>query len=431
MTRRSGSVVDAHHRVRRVEGHPRLARRPRGTVGRLPAAITIRSAVSATSGPSTCSSRGTGEPGVALVERDVAAAVGAVVPAGRRRSGRSGRTRGRGCRSSAPCRRSRRSPDGRPWRTARARSAGCTNIFVGMQPTLRQVPPNVPCSTSATSRCSNRASRNELPEPEPMTIRSWWRTDNEARFCAHMDGTVRRAIGAGPDLTTAALHGLLRLRVDVFVVEQRVRLRRAGRPRPRTRHRPLRGSGRRAAPLAYLRLLTEPGGERRIGRVCTAASARGRGLGRRLLAAALQEVGDAPCVLDAQEHLTGLYGGFGFVPSGPGYDWDGVPHVPMRRPSGRARPITARARQERGHGDMSDDAGRGRLGRRAGARQRGAGRPDGGPGDRPRHADARPGRRPEPRGRSRPRPSGPVRLRPAAHRPGRPALPQRAGCGSG
>ncbi len=96
------------------------------------------------------------------------------------------------------------------------------------------------------------------------------------------------------------------------------------------------------APVAYLRLLTEPGGERRIGRVCTAAAARGRGASRHLLVAALREVGDAPCVLDAQAHLTGLYGGFGFVPSGPGYDWDGVPHVPMRRPSGSAGPTVSR-----------------------------------------------------------------------------------------
>jgi ElaA protein len=148
-----------------------------------------------------------------------------------------------------------------------------------------------------------------------------------------MDGTVR--VMRGPDLTTDALHGLLRLRVDVFVVEQRCAYAELdGRDLdPGTLHLVL---GPDAAPLGYLRLLTEPGGQRRIGRVCTAAAARGRGLSRRLLVAALIEVGDAPCVLDAQEHLTALYGGFGFVPSGPGYDWDGVPHVPMRRPHGGA-----------------------------------------------------------------------------------------------
>jgi ElaA protein len=149
-----------------------------------------------------------------------------------------------------------------------------------------------------------------------------------------MDGTVRAVRGA--DLTTAALYGLLRLRVDVFVVEQRCAYAELdGRDLdPGTVHLVI---GPVDAPLAYLRLLTEPGGERRIGRVCTAPAARNRGLGRRLLAAALRVAGDAPCVLDAQEHLTALYGGLGFVPSGPGYDWDGVPHVPMRRPSGGAR----------------------------------------------------------------------------------------------
>jgi ElaA protein len=149
--------------------------------------------------------------------------------------------------------------------------------------------------------------------------------------CAHMDGTVRRLSGA--ELTPQALYGLLRLRVEVFVVEQRCAYAELdGRDLdPGTLHLVVGPGG---APLAYLRLLAEPDGERRIGRVCTATEARGRGLSRRLLEAALQEVGDAPCVLDAQEHLTGLYGGFGFVPSGPGYDWDGVPHVPMRRPSG-------------------------------------------------------------------------------------------------
>jgi ElaA protein len=154
-----------------------------------------------------------------------------------------------------------------------------------------------------------------------------------------MDGTVRRH--CGDELTSRGLYGILRLRVEVFVVEQRCAYADLdGRDLdPGTVHLVI---GPDVAPLAYLRLLPEPTGERRIGRVCTAAPARGRGLSRRLLAVALQEVGDAPCVLDAQEHLTGLYGGLGFVPSGPGYDWDGVPHVPMRRPSGGPLPTASR-----------------------------------------------------------------------------------------
>ena len=156
--------------------------------------------------------------------------------------------------------------------------------------------------------------------------------------------TVR--IATIDELDVRTLYALLRLRVDVFVVEQRCAYAELdGRDLdPGTVHFVL---GPAADPLAYLRLLGEAGGERRIGRVCTAASARGRGLGRRLLAAALREAGDAPCVLDAQEYLTGLYGGFGFVPSGPGYDWDGVPHVPMRRPSGGTRADAARTNSAR------------------------------------------------------------------------------------
>ena len=103
----------------------------------------------------------------------------------------------------------------------------------------------------------------------------------------------------------------------------------------------------------------------------------------------------APCVLDAQEHLTALYGGFGFVPSGPGYDWDGVPHVPMRRPvRGTPDPTRSRPDDSAGEagqsGDMSDDAGRGRAGAAMpAARERGAARPDGRSGDRPGHAGSR------------------------------------------
>ena len=167
---------------------------------------------------------------------------------------------------------------------------------------------------------------------------------------AAVDSTVHRVKGS--DLTTAALYGLLRLRVDVFVVEQRCAYPELdGRDLDAgTVHfwiRPfLTDDIPGDAPVACLRLLTEPNGDRRIGRVCTAAPARGRGWSRRLVAEALAETGDATCVLDAQAHLTGLYAGFGFTPSGPGYDWDGVPHVPMRRAGRTPTSIPT----DRGHG---------------------------------------------------------------------------------
>ncbi len=157
---------------------------------------------------------------------------------------------------------------------------------------------------------------------------------------------VRR--GSGADLPPGTLYGLLRLRVDVFVVEQRC-------PYPELDGRDLAPgtvhfwTGPAGSPLACLRVVTEPDGVRRIGRVCTAAAVRGRGLARRLVGAALDEVGDAACVLDAQAHLTGLYGALGFAASGPGYDWDGVLHVPMRR-VGRVPPTgTPSPEEDTGH----------------------------------------------------------------------------------
>lgn len=136
---------------------------------------------------------------------------------------------------------------------------------------------------------------------------------------------------AGPDdLDARTLHDLLRLRVDVFVVEQACPYPEIdGRDlEPGTRHLWLADDD---APVACLRVLEEADGSARIGRVVTAATHRGAGLAARLMAAALDEVGERPCVLDAQSHLAGFYARAGFEVSGPEFVEDGIPHLPMRR----------------------------------------------------------------------------------------------------
>ena len=85
-----------------------------------------------------------------------------------------------------------------------------------------------------------------------------------------------------------------------------------------------------AGPTAYLRMLTEPDGSLRIGRVCTRADARGRGLAAELLRAALLRGHGRPVTLHAQTHLTAWYRRFGFVVSAPDYVEDGIPHTPMK-----------------------------------------------------------------------------------------------------
>jgi ElaA protein len=133
------------------------------------------------------------------------------------------------------------------------------------------------------------------------------------------------------DLTTAQLYALLKLRGEVFVIEQNcLYLDLDDRDlEPTTRHFWLETDG--PAPAAYLRLLEEADGGFRIGRVCTARAARGRGFSRRLVEAALADIGHAPCVLDAQVYVADFYATFGFEPEGDEFIEDGIPHLRMRR----------------------------------------------------------------------------------------------------
>jgi len=131
------------------------------------------------------------------------------------------------------------------------------------------------------------------------------------------------------DLDAVTLYALLRLRVDVFVVEQRCPYPELdGRDtEPGTIHVWFEEEGRL---VAYLRILEEGRGAR-IGRVCTDAAHRGAGLSRRLVAAALDLIGNRETVLDAQSHLVAFYARFGFEQVGPEFVEDGIPHIPMRR----------------------------------------------------------------------------------------------------
>jgi ElaA protein len=133
------------------------------------------------------------------------------------------------------------------------------------------------------------------------------------------------------ELTTHELHDLIRLRIDVFVVEQAC-------PYPEldgrdvevgTEHHWI--AGERLTVACYARTLVDPGGVVRIGRVVTAPGARGRGLAASLMGSLVDRYGDAPLALDAQSHLAGWYAAFGFTPAGLEFVEDGIPHLPMRR----------------------------------------------------------------------------------------------------
>ncbi len=135
------------------------------------------------------------------------------------------------------------------------------------------------------------------------------------------------------ELDPATLYRILQLRTDVFVVEQNcVYADLDGRDlEPDARQ--LWIAAPSGAVLATLRLLTDPNGDARIGRVVTAASARGERLAAALMQRAIELAGARPIVLAAQSYLEAWYAGFGFARDGAEFVEDGIPHVPMRRPS--------------------------------------------------------------------------------------------------
>ncbi|MDH0865220.1 GNAT family N-acetyltransferase [Mitsuaria sp. GD03876] len=141
------------------------------------------------------------------------------------------------------------------------------------------------------------------------------------------------------DLGLRGLYRALRLRSEVFVIEQRcIYLDPDGLDEDAWHLQGL-GQGVDGAEMlfAYARLLPPSigDGSARIGRVITAPTARGGGLGRALVSQAVRECQKlwpaTPIELGAQAHLRAFYGSFGFVPVSDVYDEDGIPHIDMRK----------------------------------------------------------------------------------------------------
>lgn len=166
-------------------------------------------------------------------------------------------------------------------------------------------------------------------------------------------------------LSREQLYALLRLRSEVFVVEQdcvfqdmdglddqamhllgvRVAVDSAqGREEPAKRA----GNTQQSRPppiltttelVAYVRCF--PAGltfdEASIGRVVTRQSARGGGLGHVLMTEAIRALvaqwGSQPIRIGAQAHLKSFYEHHGFADAGKPYVEDGIPHLEMVRPA--------------------------------------------------------------------------------------------------
>lgn len=136
-------------------------------------------------------------------------------------------------------------------------------------------------------------------------------------------------------LTAAEVYAVLKLRSEVFVVEQNCVFLDMD-DKDQMCHHLLGYKGNLLA--AYTRIV--PMGVSypdypSIGRVITSPQARGEGLGKILMEESIQRLfslyGHVPIKIGAQLYLKKFYESLGFVQCGDVYDEDGIPHLPMLR----------------------------------------------------------------------------------------------------
>jgi ElaA protein len=137
------------------------------------------------------------------------------------------------------------------------------------------------------------------------------------------------------ELTTAELYAILRLRSEVFIIEQNCAYQDLDNSDQKALH--LMGTDDSGQLLAYTRIF-EPGikfTEASIGRVVTSPLARGKGAGRELMERSISELqqhyGKIPIKIGAQQYLQHFYTSLGFEQISDTYLEDGIPHIEMLR----------------------------------------------------------------------------------------------------
>ena len=135
------------------------------------------------------------------------------------------------------------------------------------------------------------------------------------------------------ELTARELYDVLKLRQDVFVIEQTCIYPDMDGCDFLCRHALLRNNDGEL--IGYLRIL--PPGQTfdtaAIGRVLVQEDARGRGAARQLMTEALNFIRDTlmqrQVKLSAQRYLVKFYESLGFAAISEGYVEDGIPHIDM------------------------------------------------------------------------------------------------------
>ena len=138
------------------------------------------------------------------------------------------------------------------------------------------------------------------------------------------------------ELTIDELYEVLRLRAEIFVVEQDCVYQDLDNKDQSGHH--LLGYDDEGDLVAYTRLLPKGISYEEypsIGRVITSMKVRRNGAGKILMEKSIEEIerlfGVRPIKIGAQVYLDRFYRSLGFVPVGEEYLEDGIPHVSMIR----------------------------------------------------------------------------------------------------
>jgi len=137
-------------------------------------------------------------------------------------------------------------------------------------------------------------------------------------------------------LTTKELYEILRLRSEIFVVEQHCIFLDQDNKDFSCQHLMLYANKEL---MAYARIV--PAGlsfeEPSIGRIVSSPAARGKGFGKQLVQLAIENClrlhGNKPIKIGAQLYLKAFYESFGFEQVSEIYDEDGIDHLDMVRPA--------------------------------------------------------------------------------------------------
>jgi len=130
-------------------------------------------------------------------------------------------------------------------------------------------------------------------------------------------------------MTPDTLYALLKLRMDIFVVEQECAYPELDDQDQQATHLIVRNESGQI--VGCLRIYNHPTKGLAIGRVAVHRTHRSVGLAKQMMEKAMDYLQEkATIYLQAQAHLEGFYGSFGFETVSEPYLEDDIPHVDMQ-----------------------------------------------------------------------------------------------------